>query len=153
MDKIKNTVLNVQDKLQDSDSQENKALAVAIEDSENRFKEAMDDDFNVQNALSVVYDLLPIINKNISESTSDLSNLKQFLQHLENWMAIFGVDMHKLTAEKASDDDSEIEELVKKRDEARKHKDFATSDAIRDQLAAMNIVLQDTPKGTKWRRG
>ncbi len=153
LDKIKNTVLNVQDKLQDSDSQENKALAVAIEDSENRFKEAMDDDFNVQNALSVVYDLLPIINKNISESTSDLSNLKQFLQHLENWMAIFGVDMHKLTAEKASDDDSEIEELVKKRDEARKHKDFATSDAIRDQLAAMNIVLQDTPKGTKWRRG
>ncbi|MCF1783069.1 cysteine--tRNA ligase [Lactobacillus mulieris] len=153
LDKIKNTVLNVQDKLQDSDSQENKALAVAIEDSENRFKEAMDDDFNVQNALSVVYDLLPIINKNISESTSDLSNLKQFLQHLENWMAIFGVDMHKLTAEKVSDDDSEIEELVKKRDEARKNKDFATSDAIRDQLAAMDIVLQDTPKGTKWRRG
>lgn len=153
LDKIKNTVLNVQDKLQDTNSQENKALAVAIEDSENRFKEAMDDDFNVQNALSVVYDLLPIINKNISESTSDLSNLKQFLQHLENWLAIFGVDMHKLTAEKVSDDDSEIEELVKERDEARKNKDFATSDAIRDQLAAMNIVLQDTPKGTKWRRG
>jgi len=153
LDKIKNTVLNVQDKLKETNSQENQDLTIAIEDSENRFKEAMDDDFNVQNALSVVYDLLPVINKNISEDTSDLSALRKFLQHLEKWLAIFGVDIDKLTTEKVSDDDAEIEELVKKRDEARKNKDFATSDTIRDQLAEMNIILQDTPKGTKWRRG
>ena len=103
--------------------------------------------------MSVVYDLLPVINKNISEDTSDLSALRKFLQHLEKWLAIFGVDIDKLTTEKVSDDDAEIEELVKKRDEARKNKDFATSDTIRDQLAEMNIILQDTPKGTKWRRG
>lgn len=153
LDKIKNTVLNVQDKLKETNSQENQDLTIAIEDSENRFKEAMDDDFNVQNALSVVYDLLPVINKNISEDTSDLSALRKFLQHLEKWLAIFGVDIDKLTTEKVSDGDAEIEELVKKRDEARKNKDFATSDTIRDQLAEMNIILQDTPKGTKWRRG
>ena len=143
----------IRDRLKETNSQENQDLTIAIEDSENRFKEAMDDDFNVQNALSVVYDLLPVINKNISEDTSDLSALRKFLQHLEKWLAIFGVDIDKLTTEKVSDDDAEIEELVKKRDEARKNKDFATSDTIRDQLAEMNIILQDTPKGTKWRRG
>lgn len=153
MDRIKNTVLNTQDKLQDTDSQENKALAVTIKDSENRFKEVMDDDFNVQNALSIVYDLSPITSKSINESISDLSSLKQFLRYLKNWVTISGAGICKLAAEEVSDDDSEIEELIKKRDGARKHKDFTISDTIRDQPATMNIVLQDMPRRAKWRRG
>ena len=48
--------------------------------------------------------------------------------------------------------DSEIEELIAKRTEARKNKDFKTADAIRDQLKEMGIVLEDTPQGVKWSR-
>ena len=53
---------------------------------------------------------------------------------------------------KSDDIDSEVEQLIAKRTEARKAKDFATADAIRDQLKGMGIVLEDTPQGVKWSR-
>ena len=49
--------------------------------------------------------------------------------------------------------DKDIEELIEKRNEARRNRDFATSDQIRDQLKSMNIILEDTPQGTRWKRG
>ncbi len=49
--------------------------------------------------------------------------------------------------------DEEIERLIEERNEARKRRDFATADKIRDQLQKMNIILEDTPQGTRWKRG
>ena len=62
--------------------------------------------------------------------------------------AVLGI----FTKESANNVDSEIEELILKREEARKVKDFKTADEIRDKLKAMNIVLKDTPMGVKWTR-
>ena len=53
----------------------------------------------------------------------------------------------------AGSNDDEIDALVKKRDEARANKDWATSDQIRDQLKAMNIIIEDTAQGVRWKRG
>ncbi|KRL63128.1 cysteine--tRNA ligase [Lactobacillus psittaci] len=152
LDRIKNTVLTIKSRLNDSNQKADSQFAEKVEDTRLAFKEAMDDDFNVQNALAAVYDGMTFANKNASQDLADLASLKQFLADLTDFMSVFGIDVDKLTAEKSGDDDAEIDALVKKRDEARKNKDFATSDAIRDQLLAMGIILQDTKQGTRWRR-
>ena len=65
---------------------------------------------------------------------------------------VFGLDVDKLLAKEAGNDDAVIEELVAQRTEARKNKDWAKSDELRDQLKEMGVVLKDTPQGTRWSR-
>ena len=64
------------------------------------------------------------------------------------WLEIFGVSFKE---EQAGNDD-EIEKLIAQRDEARKNKDWAESDRLRDELQAKGIVIEDTPQGTRWHR-
>ena len=127
-------------------------LAKAIEETEHKFTEAMDDDFNVQNALTAIYDLLPAVNANANSEKADKKTLKLFEEKLAAWLLVFGVDTSKLCAQSAGSNDDEIEELVKQRDEARANKDWATSDKLRDQLKEMGITIQDTPQGTRGTR-
>ncbi|KRK08082.1 cysteine--tRNA ligase [Lactobacillus pasteurii DSM 23907 = CRBIP 24.76] len=153
IDKFKNTLLNVAFRLEDqTESQADSELAAAIEMTEKKFVEAMDDDFNVQNALAAIYDLLPLVNANANAEKSDKSALKQFDHAFKAWIEVFGLDASQLVKQEASDDDAQIDELVKERDLARKNKDWARSDEIRDQLKEMGIIIQDTPQGTRWTR-
>lgn len=153
LDRFKNTLININYRLTDSTTSEKAPeLIDAIEDTEQKFVTAMDDDFNVQNALTAIYDLLPIVNANVNSEKVDKETLQQFEEKLAAWLLVFGVDTAKLCAQNAGSNDDEINELVKKRDEARKNKDWATSDQIRDQLKEMGITIQDTPQGTRWTR-
>ena len=83
---------------------------------------------------------------------ADKESLKLFKDKLSAWLLVFGIDTEKLCSQSAGSNDDEIDQLVKKRDEARKNKDWATSDQIRDQLKEMGITIQDTPQGTRWTR-
>ena len=112
----------------------------------------MDDDFNVQNALAAIYDLLPIINANAALGNVDKKALSNFKEEFIKWLSIFGIDCEKLIKKEASADDDKIDALVKERDEARKNKDWARSDEIRDQLKDLGVTIQDTPQGTRWTR-
>lgn len=153
LDRFKNTLININYRLADHTvSEKSPELIKAIENTEQKFVTAMDDDFNVQNALTAIYDLLPIVNANVNSEKVDKESLKQFEDKLAAWLLVFGVDTTKLCAQNAGSNDDEINELVKKRDEARKNKDWATSDQIRDQLKEMGITIQDTPQGTRWTR-
>ena len=153
LDRFKNTLTNINYRLEDDTASEAVPdLAKALEETEQKFVTAMDDDFNVQNALTAIYDLLPAVNANANSEKADKETLTLFEKKLAAWLLVFGVDTEKLCAQNAGSNDDEIEELVKKRDEARANKDWATSDKLRDQLKEMGITIQDTPQGTRWTR-
>lgn len=153
LDRFKNTLTNINYRLEDDTASEAVPdLAKAIEETEQKFVTAMDDDFNVQNALTAIYDLLPAVNANANSEKADKETLTLFEKKLAAWLLVFGVDTEKLCAQNTGSNDDEIEELVKKRDEARANKDWATSDKLRDQLKEMGITIQDTPQGTRWTR-
>lgn len=153
LDRFKNTLTNINYRLEDDTANEESAeLAQAIMATNEKFEQAMDDDFNVQNALTAIYDLLPVVNANANAARADKQELQKFKEKLASWLLVFGVDTNKLCVKNAGSNDDEIDALVKKRDEARANKDWATSDQIRDQLKEMGITIQDTPQGTRWTR-
>lgn len=150
LDRFKNTLTNINYRLaDDTASEESAELAQAIMATNEKFEQAMDDDFNVQNALTAIYDLLPVVNANANAARADKQELQKFKEKLASWLLVFGVDTNKLCVKNAGSNDDEIDALVKKRDEARANKDWATSDQIRDQLKEMGITIQDTPQGTR----
>ena len=104
-----------------------------------KFREALDNDLNTSLGLTAVYDVL-------KADTNDATKLYV----IEKFDEVLGLDLTKAEAESKDDLDSEIEELVAKRQEARANKDWATADKIRDDLLARNIKLIDTPDGIKW---
>ena len=153
LDRFKNTLININYRLaDDTASEESAELAQAIMATNEKFEQAMDDDFNVQNALTAIYDLLPVVNANANAARADKQELQKFKEKLASWLLVFGVDTNKLCVKNAGSNDDEIDALVKKRDKARANKDWATSDQIRDQLKEMGITIQDTPQGTRWTR-
>lgn len=153
LDRFKNTLTNINYRLEDDTASEESAeLAQAIMATNEKFEQAMDDDFNVQNALTAIYDLLPVVNANANVARADKQELQKFKEKLASWLLVFGVDTNKLCVKNAGSNDDEIDALVKKRDGARANKDWATSDQIRDQLKEMGITIQDTPQGTRWTR-
>lgn len=109
-----------------------------------KFRENMDNDLNTSLGITSVYDVLKA---NISDAT------KIYL--LNDFDKVLSLDLvksaNKLKEEKNSSvDTAKVEELIKKRTEARANKDWATADAIRDELNAMNVVIKDTPEGITW---
>lgn len=113
------------------------------------FIAALDNDLNTADGVSALFELARDINTNVSIATAPSKELAQYALDLYNELAgVLGLLYNK----KEDNIDSEIEELIAKRTEARKNKDWATADKIRDELKARNIVLEDTPQGIKWHR-
>lgn len=151
--RFKNTLTNIDYRLADqTPEKEDLNLQKAVKNTQVAFEKAMDDDFNVQNALSAIYDLLPIVNANSNAKNADKAELAAFKKQLNKWLAIFGIDTAKLIETTKAEDQEKVEELITQRDEARKNKDWAKSDELRDELKKMGITIQDTPQGTRWSR-
>lgn len=124
----------------------NQDLIRELDSFKNKFIEVMDDDLNTADAITVLFDIAKFINTKIDEnSDKDLVN-KTF----DLYKSLF--DTLGLLAKKkeANVDVAKIEELIGKRSEAKKAKDFATADAIRDELSHMGITIKDTREGVKW---
>ena len=112
-----------------------------------RFEEAMDDDFNTADAISVVFELVKLAN-----TTADASSTKAYVsflkENIEKLCDVLGI----ITEKKEEVLDSDIEEMIAARQQARKDKNFALADEIRGKLLDMGIVLEDTREGVKWKR-
>lgn len=147
--RYQNTLRNLDARLNDeNETLEDNGLRDDLTQAKAEFIEAMDDDFNVQNALSIMYDLATILNNHLQKDQVDKPALKRAKKLLIAWLEIFGVSFKEEQAE----NDDEIEKLIAQRDEARKNKDWAESDRLRDELQAKGIVIEDTPQGTRWHR-
>ncbi|OJG32765.1 cysteinyl-tRNA synthetase [Enterococcus casseliflavus] len=129
---------------QASDEEVNEAV---LEEFEERFVKEMDDDFNAANGITVVYELAKWLNLASEDPETDLALLAAGLAKFSEWLTIFGI---YFVSEELLDE--EIEQLINERIAARKAKDFARSDQIRDELKEQGIILEDTPQGTRWRR-
>lgn len=118
-----------------------------LSEYKDKYIEKMDDDFNTADGISVIFDMIRDMNTNITtESSKELVNYcLSLIRELGSPLGILQKTT-KTTLEK------EIEELIGKRQEARKQKNWALSDEIRDSLKARGIVLEDTPQGVRWKK-
>jgi cysteinyl-tRNA synthetase len=119
-----------------------------------KFAEAMNDDFNTSQAMSVIFEGVKMGNDCLADDNISLGEKAHMTKAVKNYILrfadILGVSLHpiKLDAKEAG----EIDRLVALREEARRNKDFAGADKVRDELAGMGVVVEDTPKGPVWRK-
>lgn len=116
-----------------------------------RFESAMNDDLNVPEALSVLFDLARDLNKAKSD-IAEAGRLASVLKQLGGILGLLESDPDTFLQSGDDDDVEKIESLIRERNEARAAKDWAKADAARDALTSMGIVLEDGPQGTTWRR-
>ena len=112
-----------------------------------RFETAMDDDLNTADAISVIFELVKYTNINISNDTPK-KTVDLAIRTIEKLCDILGI----ITEREEELLDSDIEALINERQEARKAKNFARADEIRNMLSDKGIILEDTREGVKWKR-
>ncbi|MBO4734211.1 MAG: cysteine--tRNA ligase [Clostridia bacterium] len=118
-----------------------------IKSRKDEFIAAMEDDLNTADALAAIFGLVRDINTAIAGGASK-QTLEGCAQAFDELTGVLGLIYNRKTEAL----DSEIEELIEKRTEARKNRDFKTADEIRDKLKGMGIILEDTKDGVKWTR-
>jgi len=112
-----------------------------------RFDEKMDDDFNTSDAVSVVFDLVRYANTELDERSTK-GDAAKLLAAMDELCGVLGLELKK----QEESIDAQVEALIEERQAARKARDFAKADEIRDKLKGMGIVLTDTKDGVKWSR-
>lgn len=110
------------------------------------FEEALDDDLNISAALGEVFDFIRDINRLKAENKLSAEERDKVLQTIHRFDTVLNFAFPQQAI------DTEIEALIQQRTEARKNKDYALADKIRDELLALGIILEDTPQGVKWKR-
>lgn len=112
-----------------------------------QFIEAMDDDLNTADGISAVFELVKDINVNVIDSKS-AELIKYAINLFDELTNVLGLVYNRDTGSL----DEEVEKLIEARQNARKEKNWAEADRIRDELKSQGIVLEDTPQGVKWHR-
>ena len=112
-----------------------------------KYEVAMEDDFNTADAISAIFELVKFMNTNTDENSS-----KAYLEAVNTFFKTMTDVCGIITEKKAEILDAEIEQMIADRQAARKAKDFAKADEIRNKLLEMGIVLEDTREGVKWKR-
>ena len=130
-----------------TDGDVDKSVADEIDAFVKKYEDAMDDDLNTADAISVIFELVKYANVNVTEESSK-ATVELVLNTIEKLCDILGI----ITEKKEEILDSDIEALIEERQAARKAKNFARADEIRDQLSSMGIILEDTREGVKWKR-
>ena len=124
-----------------------KAVADEMDAFVKKYEAAMDDDLNTADAISVIFELVKYANVNVTEESTK-ATVELVLNTVTKLCDILGI----ITEKKKEILDSDIEALIEERQSARKAKNFARADEIRDQLSDMGIILDDTREGVKWKR-
>lgn len=118
---------------------------------EKKFIDAMEDDFNTADALSVLFDLTRVININLSESSS-YDVVREAIKIFDDMSYILGLDMFLIEQDNKSDEDSEAQKILNRRIEARKNKNWAEADRLRDALKNMGYAIEDTVSGARLKK-
>jgi cysteinyl-tRNA synthetase len=126
----------------------NEELHAATLASAQEFEAGMDDDLNTSVALAVIHNLTRVVNTALARKKLQEENkteLIELLKRFDSVLNIFGDESREML-------DSEIQSLIDERQEARRRRDFARGDEIRDELAGRGIILEDTKDGVRWKR-
>ena len=129
-----------------SDIADNEEILKSLNSRREQFITAMDDDLNTADGIAAVFDLVKDINTKILDKPVSENVCKTAAKILDELCDVLGI----LYNRKSNDLDKEVEKLIAQRQEAKKNKDFATADKIRDDLKARGIILKDTRQGTTW---
>ncbi|HHY20741.1 MAG TPA: cysteine--tRNA ligase [Bacilli bacterium] len=150
LDRLQTTVANLKHRLEQSADygKNNEEWLQKIAQFKERFIAEMDDDFNTANAIAVLFDLAKEANIYLRNDQTTKSVLQAFLAMMTELASVLAINVEK--EEELLDE--EIEALIKKRNKARKDRDFALADQIRDDLKNKGIMLEDTPQGVRWKR-
>jgi cysteinyl-tRNA synthetase len=150
LERLRTSYQNLKHRLQVSDglTENNGVWLEKLNDLHEQFIKEMDDDFNTANAISVLFELSKQANYYLMEKNTDKEVIDAFLDKFKTLFSVLG-----LSLEEEGLLDEEIEGLIQQRIQARKDRNFGLSDEIRDRLKNMNIILEDTPQGTRWKRG
>jgi cysteinyl-tRNA synthetase len=117
-------------------------------DAQRRFEEAMDDDLNISVALAALFDFVREVNKLLDDNMLSKGEAEEVYELMMRFDKVLGVIGEIKRKEKLP---KEAEELIRKREEARKAKDWEAADKIREQLGSIGIIIEDTPQGVKWK--
>lgn len=151
IERLRNAESNMEFMAENGDSaplsEEQKSILSGFDKYREKFNTAMDDDINTADAIAAIFELVRDINTALSDNATAIF-AKECLNRMRELCDVLGI-VPKI--EEASLD-AEIEEMIEKRQAARKEKNFAEADRIRDELGKMGIVLEDTPQGVKWHR-
>jgi len=140
-------ISNFMDSLDKVSGKSNSRVAKLIAKAKKEFEAGMDDDLNISVGIATVIGFVNAINKLIAKNALSISDAKNVKKQMLNFDKVFGVlDMKERSLTK------ELKDLIKKRDIARREKDWKTADEIRLTLKSRGILLDDTSKKTKWRR-
>lgn len=130
----------------DETSSDDEKMISEFSERRKQFIDAMDDDLNTADGISALFDLTKDINTKILDKSVSKAVCEFAAKLFDELSNVLGL----LYNRKENDLDSEIEALIEERQEARKNKDWATADRIRDELKARGIILKDTPQGVTW---
>ena len=124
-------------------------IIALIDGKKDKFIEAMEDDLNTGEALGALFELVKDINLNVNDGVQSKALVEYAIRIFDELVGVLGLLYNRKAA---SSLDDEIEALIQQRNDARKNKNWAEADRIRDELKAQGIVLEDTPQGVKWHR-
>lgn len=145
LDKIKTAYNNLKFRLDDAKDADDEEVVAQTQSIIEDFKNTMNDDFNVQNGLTEIFNLVSLANNYSSRDTVAKNAVNVILKAMADLTSILGINL-----DSQQDLSEEIQQMVDQRNQARADKDFATSDKLRDQLKDMGVILEDTPQGTRW---
>ena len=151
LDRINTAVFRLEDLVENASENElfdnEQNLLNELADFENKFIQVMDDDLNTADAITVLFELVKFANTKVSSENSK-QLIKAVLDKILELEEVLGIENRQKV--NADVDEAKILELIEQRNAAKKEKDFAKADAIRDQLAEMGVAIKDTREGVKW---
>lgn len=151
LDRLYNSINNLENLLDEVKNEELRDEELEYKNELQKYKEKyiekMDDDFNTADAISVIFDLIRDVNTNVTIESS-----KELVKYTLDLIRELGSPLGILQESTKASLEEEIEKLIEERQKARKEKNWALADKIRDNLKERGIVLEDTPQGIRWKQ-